>query len=125
MDKRLELTPKQMEVINHLENLFEQLEKDDVGIVAYYSWNKITSLSFYNKENVVGSDFWEGEIVRPNSYDIFDKEWLNADFRKLEKEVKDGEELTWYIPKVEDFPSVKMIEYALPSFDTVVLKKNA
>jgi hypothetical protein len=83
MDKRIKLTAKQLTLINRLRDLLTKMRDENVGFLFD---KENSSLYFYNKSNVIGSEGGWGvnDLVDWSVQD--DKVWITPEYEELEKD---------------------------------------
>ena len=116
MDKRLILNDKQLSLVKQLEKLFNDLEKEKVGIVLRQDDG--FSLQFYNESEVL-STIWDDDCY-----------YYDEDHFEEYKEECSGEEAEdgqiWYTPGLSDFTPlpVNVVNACTDNWLAVLLEKN-
>ena len=116
MDKRLILNDKQLSLVKQLEKLFNDLEKEKVGIVLRQDDG--FSLQFYNESEVL-STIWDDDCY-----------YYDEDHFEEYKEECSGEEAEdgqiWYTPGPSDFTPlpVNVVNACTDNWLAVLLEKN-
>ena len=116
MDKRLLLNDKQLSLVKQLEKLFNDLEKEKVGIVLRQDDG--FSLQFYNESEVL-STIWDDDCY-----------YYDEDHFEEYKEECSGEEAEdgqiWYTPGLSDFTPlpVNVVNACTDNWLAVLLEKN-
>lgn len=89
MDNRLKLTRKQKGLVERLRKLFEELEKEKIGVIAEYSDYEFDGLIFYNASEVYDRDDFD--------CDDYDGEVTENYIEESVNETAD-EDTIWYVP---------------------------
>lgn len=80
MDKRIKLTAKQQTLINRLRDLLTKMRDENVGFLFD---KENSSLYFFNKSNVIGT---EGRWGVGCDYNECDKVWITPEYEELEED---------------------------------------
>ena len=116
MDKRLKLNRKQKALVNKLGKLFEELEKEKVGIALRQDDG--FSLQFYNESEVI-STIWDDDCYcyDEDHFENYKEECSN-------EEAEEGQ--IWYTPGHGDFTSlpVNAVNACTDNWFAVLLEKN-
>ena len=91
MDSRLVLTEKQKELVKQLKNLFKEMEKAKLGIIADAEDMFFNGFLFYNKS----------EVLQVDNYDSF--------YTHDEYELSDSGDTVFYAPEYDEFEKLKVI----------------
>ena len=89
MDNRLKLTRKQKGLVERLRKLFEELEKEKIGVIAEYSDYGVDGLIFYNASEVYDRDDFD--------CDDYDGEVTENYIEESVNETADDDTI-WYVP---------------------------
>ena len=116
MDKRLLLNDKQLSLVKQLEKLFNDLEKEKVGIVLRQDDG--LSLGFYNESEVL-STIWDDDC-----YYYDEDQFENYKEECSDEEAEEGQ--IWYTPGLGDFTSlpVNAVNACTDNWFAVLLEKN-
>lgn len=116
MDKRLKLTDKQQSLVKQLEKLFNDLEKEKVGIVLRQDDG--LSLGFYNESEVL-STIWDDRC-----YFYDEDQFENYKEECSDEEAEEGQ--IWYTPGLSDFTSlpINVVNACTDNWFAVLLEKN-
>ena len=116
MDKRLLLNDKQLSLVKQLEKLFNDLEKEKVGIVLRQDDG--LSLGFYNESEVL-STIWNDDC-----YYYDEDQFENYKEECSDEEVEEGQ--IWYTPGLGDFTSlpVNAVNACTDNWFAVLLERN-
>ena len=91
MDSRLELTEKQKELVKQLNNLFKEMEKAKLGIIADAEDMFFNGFLFYNKS----------EVLQVDNYESF--------YTHDEYELSDSGDTVFYAPEYDEFEKLEII----------------
>ena len=91
MDSRLVLTEKQKELVKQLKNLFKEMEKAKLGIIADAEDMFFNGFLFYNKS----------EVLQVDNYDSF--------YTHDEYELSNSGDTVFYAPEYDEFEKLKVI----------------
>ena len=116
MDKRLKLTDKQQSLVKQLEKLFNDLEKEKVGIVLRQDDG--LSLGFYNESEVL-STIWDDRC-----YFYDEDQFENYKDECSDEEAEEGQ--IWYTPGISDFTPlpINVVNACTDNWFAVLLEKN-
>ena len=116
MDKRLILNDKQLSLVKQLEKLFNDLEKEKVGIVLRQDDG--LSLGFYNESEVL-STIWDDDC-----YYYDEDQFENYKEECSDEEAEEGQ--IWYTPGLGDFTSlpVNAVNACTDNWFAVLLERN-
>ena len=116
MDKRLKLNRKQKALVNKLGKLFDELKKENVGIVLRQDDG--FSLGFYNESEVL-STIWDDDCYYydEDHFENYKEECSN-------EEAEEGQ--IWYTPGHGDFTSlpVNAVNACTDNWFAVLLEEN-
>lgn len=107
MDKRLKLTPKQKKLVKRLQGLFEEMKKEQIGVVLdipEYCYR------FYNKADILEAVPLGGDF---NEYDTYfdDDEGLGPNGEDLSELLFDAEkspDQIWYAPSYDNLENIDL-----------------
>ena len=120
MDSRLELTDKQKSLIKKLADVFEELQKEKVGIVSQQDRFTFDGFRFYNASEVISTDIYEYDCYSNKSIEGYSSESTNSG-----EDAEEGQ--IWYTPNPNelDFLEVNVDQcYSSDFAFSVLLEKN-
>lgn len=102
MDKRLKLTRKQKGLVDRLRKLFDELKKENVGVLAEYDDFSFDGLIFYNASEVYDRDVFD-------CYN--DDAEITENYRDYSVNYDADEDTVWYTPDPGDVERLILHHY--------------